>query len=83
MNLQRLNDFLTKGMIGVFISIIPFSLLTLMFPIFSYMIIIQMIVLLIVAGVNFLLTTYLLVKQIVGILDILQKQYEQQSGEYI
>ena len=81
MNLQRLNDFLIKGMIGVFASILPFCLLTLLFPIFSYMITIVLIVLMVVTAACTVLTTYLLVKQIIEILNNLQNAYEQQSGE--
>jgi ABC-type transport system involved in cytochrome bd biosynthesis fused ATPase/permease subunit len=79
MNLQRLNDFFVKGMIGVFASILPFSLLTLAFPILGYLVAFLLIVLMIVTGVAFVLSSILLVKQMVSILDSLQKQYEQQQ----
>jgi len=76
MNLQKLNTFLTNGMIGIFVSIIPFILLTLLFPILSDVIAFQLIVLMIVTTVNFVLTTYLFIIQINGIIGGLLKQYE-------
>lgn len=80
MNLQRLNNFLTKGMVGIFLSIIPFTLLALLFPIYSYMIAFQLIVLMIITGICTVLTTYLLIKQINEIIDSLFKQYEQKRS---
>lgn len=77
MNLQKLNEILTKGMIGIFASIFPFILLTLLFPILSYVIMFQLIILMIVTALNFVLTTYLLIIQINGIIEVLFKQYEQ------
>lgn len=81
MNLQRLNNFLTKGMIGVFASILPFSILSLVFPIVAYLLSVILIVLMILTVGNFVLTTYLFIKQIINILNFFQKQYEQQSAE--
>lgn len=77
MNLQKINEFLTKGMIGVFVSIFPFVALTLQFPIFSNIIAFQLILLMVITAVNFVLTTYLLIIQINSIIDSLFKQYEQ------
>ena len=85
MSLQRLNDFLTKGMIGVFASILPFSLLTLLLPALGYVVAFLLIVLMIVTAANVVVTTIAFVKQIIELLDGLQKtyeQYEREAGEY-
>jgi hypothetical protein len=78
MNLKKINEFLNKGMIGLFGSIILLSLVTIILPIFAYVLAYAIIVLMIVTFVNFILATYLFMKQINEIIEqLIISQYEQ------
>lgn len=82
MNFEKINDLLTKGVIGTFLSVFLFSLLTLLIPIFSYLVGILVILLGIITGVNLIITTILFIKQINEMIDKLAEQYErEQFGE--
>lgn len=76
MNLQRLNTILTNGMIGVFISIIPLSLLTLFFSIFEYLLVFALVLLGIIIVINLVVTTITFVIQINEMMDNFFKHYE-------
>lgn len=69
MNLNKINENLNKGMIGIFISIIPLSLLTIAFPIIGYILGVLIYTLMIVTFLNFVVATYLFIKQINDILE--------------
>jgi len=78
MNLKKINEKLNNGMIGLFGSIILLSLLTIILPILGYVLAYTIIALMIVTFVNFILSTYLFVKQINDILEqLIISQYGQ------
>lgn len=79
MNLQRLNNFLTNGMIGVFASIFPLSILTLLFPIFGYVVAFALVLLAAITAINFVATTIALVIQINEMVSNFFKYYESES----
>ena len=78
MNLKKINEKLNNGMIGLFGSIILLTLLTLILPILGYVLAYALIALMIITFVNFILATYLFVKQINDILEqLIITQYGQ------
>ncbi len=78
MNLNKINEKLNNGMIGLFGSIILLSLLTIILPIVGYILAYALIALMIITFVNFILATYLFVKQINEILEqLIITQYGQ------
>jgi len=78
MNLKKINEKLNNGMIGLFGSIIFLSLLTIILPIVGYILAYALIALMIITFVNFILATYLFVKQINDILEqLIISQYGQ------
>jgi hypothetical protein len=65
-------------MIGIFISIIPLSLLALLLPVVGYVIGFLLYALMFVTCLNFILSTYLFIKDINDILEqLIISQYEQ------
>jgi ABC-type proline/glycine betaine transport system permease subunit len=78
MKLKKINEILNKGMIGIFISIIPLSLLALLLPVVGYVIGFLLYALMFVTCLNFILSTYLFIKDINDILEqLIISQYEQ------
>lgn len=64
MNLSKVNENLTKGMIGIFFLIFLLSLVAIVLPNLSYIIVGLLYLLLAVTGVTFALSSYLIVKHI-------------------
>ncbi len=83
MNLNKINEKLNNGMIGLFGSIILLSLLTIILPIVGYILAYALIALMIITFVNFILATYLFVKQINEILEqLIITQYGQGEEKF-
>lgn len=69
MSLQRLNKILRIGMIGNFILVFLFSLLTLVVPAISMFLAILIITLMIITLLNFVITTIWLISDINIMMD--------------
>jgi len=81
MTLQRLNNYLTKGMIGILISLIPLLILTVVSStIFGYVFGIMLCILMFVTAVNFITATILLAIDFNKLIDAFIKQYESEKG---
>ncbi len=77
MTLSKINDYLTKGMIGTFVSILPLSLLTLLIPVIGYVVAVLLMLLFLITITNLIVATILLAQQINSMMDNFFKQYEQ------
>jgi hypothetical protein len=79
MNLLKINDFLTKGMIGIFVSIIPLTLITILLPVVGYAVAILMMLLFVVTFANLVIATILIVMQMNELIENFFKNYEQKQ----
>jgi ABC-type proline/glycine betaine transport system permease subunit len=79
-HLSTINEKLTKGMVGIFLSIIPLSLLTLLLPVIGYALAITLILLMLVTAATIVTTTILFVQQINQLMENFFKHYEQESA---
>jgi len=77
--LQKINDKLTKGMIAIFVAIIPLSLMTIILPVLGFVVAGLIVLLGFIVIVNFVLGTFLMAHQIAKMVDQVMKQYEQEQ----
>lgn len=78
MNLQKINDNLTKVMIGIFLSIMTLTLIAIILPVLGYVIVVLMYLLMITTLINLGLSTYLMIQQINKMIENFFRNYEQQ-----
>jgi hypothetical protein len=79
MNLLKINDYLTKGMIGVFASVFLFSLLTLLMPIIGYLVVVLLIILFLLAFICLITSTILFVIDVNEKIDNFFKYYKDEE----
>ena len=69
MNFYKTNEFLTRGMLAIFIAIVPLSLLGIVLPILGYVVASLLIVLLSTTALNFFLSAILMGYELSQIMD--------------
>jgi hypothetical protein len=78
MNLKKINENLTKAMIGTFVSFIALCIVTLFIPIVAYLVVGILYMLMIVTFTNFMFTTYLFIMQMNKMIEDFLESYERQ-----
>jgi len=76
MNLQKLNNVLTTGMIGTFITIIPISILSIVFPIINYVLAALLILLMLLTALSTIAVTVWFIVDMNKMIDNFFKYYE-------
>lgn len=77
MNLLKINEILTKAMIGTFVSIVAFTFLALALPILVYVVAVLLLLLLGTVILNSVVSGILMAQEINKMIDQFFKQYEQ------
>jgi hypothetical protein len=77
MNLLKINEILTKAMLGIFVSVVAFCFFALAIPALAYAVAVLLYILLGITIVNSALSTWLIVQQMNKMIEEFFKQHEQ------
>lgn len=80
MNLLKINEILTKAMIGTFVSIVAFTFISMVITPFAYLVAILLLLLMAMTAINFVLSGFLILRDINKMIEKLFIAFHEQQS---